>query len=357
MAYLILEDGTVFEGELFGAKNCVTGEVVFTTGMTGYQETLTDPSYDGQIVTMTYPLIGNVGINSLDFESEKVHMKGFVISELCSLPSNWQMKKRLEDYLEEQNVTGLCGVDTRALTRKLREVGTLRGRISAELPEKSAIAEIAAHVYPKPVLEVTSKEAWHIDGEKEKRVAVMDFGLKRGILRSLSARGCDLTIFPSMTSAETILGGDFDGVMLTNGPGDPEDNPEDIKTIETLMKSGIPVFGICLGHQLMALAMGGKTVKMKYGHHGANHPVKDLRLDRCYVTAQNHNYMVDSGSLPQTAKVTHLNWNDRSVEGVMYTDIPSYSVQFHPEACAGPHETTYLFDDFIALIKAHHAGK
>ncbi len=357
MAYLILEDGTVYEGELFGAKQCVTGEVVFTTGMTGYQETLTDPSYNGQIVTMTYPLIGNVGINSLDFESQRVHMKGFVISELCSLPSNWQMKQRLEDFLKEQNVTGLCGVDTRALTRRLREVGTLKGRITTEAPTESALEEIRLHTYPKPVLEVTSKEEWHIDGDKEKKVAVLDFGLKRGILRSLSNRGCDLTVFPSLTPAEKILSGDFDGVMLTNGPGDPEDNPEDIKTIKTLMESGIPVFGICLGHQLMALAMGGKTVKMKYGHHGTNHPVKDLRKDCCYVTAQNHNFMVDAGTLPQSAKVTHLNWNDRSVEGVMYSGIPSYSVQFHPEACAGPHETAYLFDDFIALIKARRAGK
>lgn len=349
MATLILEDGARYEGELFGHKAEVTGEVVFTTGMTGYQETLTDPSYCGQIVCMTYPLIGNVGINDLDSESAGVAMKGFVVSELCDLPSNWQMKTDLSAYLDEQGVTGLTGVDTRALTRRIRVYGTLRGKIVAGEPTQADMDEVKAWALHDQVSRVTCREPYEIPGDGP-TIAVMDFGLKRGILRSLTARGCHLKVYPARTPVWQILEGGCDGVMLTNGPGDPADNREDIETIRALMEKR-PVFGICLGHQLMALAMGAGTIQMKYGHHGTNHPVKDLRRGTCSVTSQNHCFMVDPKTLPKTAEVSHLNWNDQTVEGVRYLDRPAFSVQFHPEACGGPRETGYLFDDFLTMVR------
>ena len=373
MATLILEDGSRYEGTLFGRRAPVTGEVVFTTGMTGYQETLTDPSYCGQIVCMTYPLIGNVGINSLDSESGGVRMKGFIVSELCDVPSNWQCEKTLDQYLDEQGVTGLCGVDTRALTKHVRVFGTLRGRIVEGEPTEEDLALARAYEMHDQVARCTCKEAYDVpaddggprEGWRNCRrngegltIAVMDFGLKRGILNSLHERGCALRVFPAYTPSSEVLASGCDGVMLTNGPGDPQDNPLAIACIRELMDK-IPVFGICLGHQLMALAMGGRTVQMKYGHHGVNHPVKDLARGTCSVTAQNHCFMVDPEHLPAGAVVSHTNWNDQTVEGVRYTDRPAFSVQFHPEACGGPRETGYLFDDFLAMVRrekeARHA--
>ena len=426
MATLILEDGSRYEGTLFGRKAPVTGEVVFTTGMTGYQETLTDPSYCGQIVCMTYPLIGNVGINALDSESAGVRMRGFIVAELCDVPSNWQCEKTLDQYLDEQGVTGLCGVDTRALTKHVRVFGTLRGRIVEGEPTEEDLALTRAFEMHDQVAQCTCKEAYDIpageagdellcpasregwklpatatdakegrtgspsgsgsghspvkiadtpsatdatdsvaaeqvgggSGHSPVRIAVMDFGLKRGILNSLHERGCALRVFPAYTPASEVLASGCDGVMLTNGPGDPQDNPLAIAAIRELMDK-IPVFGICLGHQLMALAMGGRTVQMKYGHHGVNHPVKDLARGTCSVTAQNHCFMVDPEHLPAGAVVSHVNWNDQTVEGVRYTDRPAFSVQFHPEACGGPRETGYLFDDFLAMVRrekeARHA--
>lgn len=355
MATLILEDGSRYEGTLFGHKAPVTGEVVFTTGMTGYQETLTDPSYCGQIVCMTYPLIGNVGINDLDDESEDVKMRGFIVSELCDTPSNWQARKTLDEYLDEQGVTGLCGVDTRALTRHVRVFGTLRGRIVEGEATQEDLALAQGFEMHDQVKRCTCREPYTIPGDGDLAIAVMDFGLKRGILRSLSRRGCTLRVFPADTSAKAVLESGCDGVMLTNGPGDPEDNPGAIAAVRELMDA-MPVFGICLGHQLMALAMGARTVKMKYGHHGANHPVKDLARGTCSVTPQNHNYTVDPGSLPEGAVVSHVNWNDQTVEGVRYTDRNAFSVQFHPEACGGPRETSYLFDDFLDMVRQSKQG-
>ena len=282
-----------------------------------------------------------------------VRMRGFIVSELCDTPSNWQMKKTLDQYLDEQGVTGLCGVDTRALTRHVREYGTLRGRIVEGEPTEADLALVRAHEMHDQVAQCTCKEAYDVQGDGAYTIAVLDFGLKRGILRSLLSRGCTLRVFPADTDAQTILDSGCDGVMLTNGPGDPQDNPKAIKTIRELMGKK-PMFGICLGHQLMALAMGGRTVQMKYGHHGANHPVKDLARGTCSVTAQNHGFMVDPDQLPAGAVVSHLNWNDQTVEGVRYTDKNAFSVQFHPEACGGPCETAYLFDDFIAMIKANN---
>lgn len=353
MATLILEDGSCYAGTLFGRRAPVTGEVVFTTGMTGYQETLTDPSYCGQIVCMTYPLIGNVGINDLDNESERVRLRGFVVSELCDTPSNWQTKKTLDAYLDEQGVTGLCGVDTRALTRHVRVFGTLRGRIVEGGPTENDLALAKAWEMHDQVAQCTCKAPYSV-GEGELTIAVMDFGLKQGILRSLTRRGCALRVYPADTPAAAILADGCDGVMLTNGPGDPQDNPKAIAAIRELMDKK-PVFGICLGHQLMALAMGGRTAKMKYGHHGANHPVKDLARGTCSVTPQNHNYMVDPDHLPSGAVVSHVNWNDQTVEGVRYTDRQAFSVQFHPEACGGPRETSYLFDDFLTMVRTSKA--
>ena len=350
MAYLILEDGSRYEGTLFGHKVPVTGEVVFTTGMTGYQETLTDPSYCGQIVCMTYPLIGNVGINDVDNESDSVRMRGFVVSELCDTPSNWQMKKTLDQYLDEQGVTGLCGVDTRALTKHVRVFGTLRGRIVEGEPTEEDFALARAHEMHDQVAQCTCAAPYVVNEGAELTIAVMDFGLKRGILKSLKRRGCTLKVYPADTPARTILENGCDGVMLTNGPGDPQDNPASIAAIRELMDK-VPVFGICLGHQLMALAMGGRTVQMKYGHHGANHPVKDLVRGTCSVTPQNHCFMVDPDHLPEGAVVSHVNWNDQTVEGVRYTDRKAFSVQFHPEACGGPRETSYLFDDFLTMVR------
>lgn len=357
MATLILEDGSRYTGTLFGRKQSVTGEVVFTTGMSGYQETLTDPSYCGQIVCMTYPLIGNVGINDLDNESEGAKMRGFIVSELCDLPSNWQTKKTLDQYLDEQGVTGMYGVDTRALTKHVRVYGTLRGRIVDGEATQEDLDLAKSHEMHDQVARCTCRQMYEVPADEEQKlsIAVMDFGLKHGILKSLTRRGCALKVYPADTPASVIMESGCDGVMLTNGPGDPVDNPKAIEAIREMM-GRIPMFGICLGHQLMALAMGGNTKKMKYGHHGSNHPVKDLARGTCAVTPQNHNYMVDPDTLPEGAVVTHLNWNDQTVEGVRYADKMAFSVQFHPEACGGPRETSYLFDDFITMVREHKMG-
>ena len=348
MATLILEDGSRYEGVLFGRRAPVTGEVVFTTGMSGYQETLTDPSYCGQIVCMTYPLMGNVGINDLDNESERVRLRGFVVSELCDTPSNWQTKKTLDAYLDEQGVTGLCGVDTRALTRHVRVFGTLRGRIVEGEPTESDLAMAKAWEMHDQVAQCTCAAPYDA-GEGDVHIAVMDFGLKQGILRSLNRRGCTLRVYPADTPARAVLDGGCDGVMLTNGPGDPQDNPQAIAAIRELMDAK-PVFGICLGHQLMALAAGGKTVKLNYGHRGVNQPARDLVTGRTYITSQNHGYAVVGDSLP-VGSVRFVNANDGTCEGVDYPAQNAFSVQFHPEACAGPHDTAFLFDRFCDLMK------
>ncbi|MFR2150900.1 MAG: carbamoyl phosphate synthase small subunit [Christensenellales bacterium] len=348
MATLILEDGTRYTGALFGHKAPVTGEVVFTTGMTGYQETLTDPSYCGQIVCMTYPLIGNVGVNDIDNESAGVKMRGFIVSELCDVPSNWQMKKTLDQYLDEQGVTGLYGVDTRALTKHVRVYGTLRGHRRGRADRGGSRAGQGARD-ARPGRAVHLQEAYDVQGDGGIPSPCWTSASSAAFCALLS-RGCTLRVFPADTDAQTILDSGCDGVMLTNGPGDPQDNPKAIAAIRELMGKK-PVFGICLGHQLMALAMGGRTVQMKYGHHGANHPVKDLARGTCSVTAQNHCFMVDPERLPEGAVVSHVNWNDQTVEGVRYTDKNAFSVQFHPEACGGPRETAYLFDDFLTMVE------
>lgn len=351
MAILTLEDGTQFEGQSFGAKKDIAGEVVFNTGMTGYQEVLTDPSYCGQIVTMTYPLIGNYGVNESDPESAKPQVSGFIAREFCEQPSNWRSEGSLNEYLEKNSICGLCGIDTRALTRIIREKGTMRGIITQQQPTEQQIHDMKAFSCKLPVDMVTCTEKYkYCDGDL--KVAVLDFGLKCNILRSLKKRGCAVTVFPARTSAEEILNGGFDGLMLTNGPGDPKENTEVIANLKQLVGK-IPIFGICLGHQLLSLAVGADTEKLKYGHRGANHPVKDLNKDRVYITSQNHGYTIIESTMPDSIEVSHRNWNDGTVEGVRYKDYAMFTVQFHPEASPGPEDTAYLFDEFIDMMRSN----
>jgi len=348
MAFLTLEDGTVYKGQMFGAKTDVIGEVVFNTGMTGYQEVLTDPSYCGQIVTMTYPLIGNYGVNKDDIESMQPQVNAFIVRELCDAPSNWRSEESLEEYLTVYHIPGLQGIDTRALTRRIREKGTMRGIITVDEPTKEQIGNMKSYNLYLPVDKVTCDKAY-VYSEGCRKIAVMDYGLKRNIVRSLKKRDCAVTVFPARTSAETVFNGVFDGVMLTNGPGDPKDNAVVIDNLKKLMGK-IPIFGICLGHQLLALANGADTEKLKYGHRGANHPVKDLKKDRVYITSQNHGYTIVAEGLPKNMQITHKNWNDGTIEGIRYLDLPVFSVQFHPEASPGPEDTAYLFDEFIKMV-------
>ena len=352
MAILTLEDGTQFAGQSFGAKCDVVGEVVFNTGMTGYQEVLTDPSYCGQIVTMTYPLIGNYGVNDIDLESAKPQVSGFIVREVCDQPSNWRSDGGLDEYLEKNGIVGLSGIDTRALTRMIREKGTMRGIITQTEPTREQLAEMRNYVCERPVDQVTCKEPYrYSDGEL--KVAVLDVGLKRSILRSLKNRGCAVMVFPARTNPDVILAGGFDGILITNGPGDPKMNPEVIENVKKLIGK-LPMFAICLGHQLIALAMGADTEKLKYGHRGANHPVKDLAKDRVYITSQNHGYTVVESTLPKGCTVSHRNWNDGTIEGIRYgSDM--FTVQFHPEASPGPEDTAYLFDEFISNMRKKNA--
>jgi len=356
--YLVLEDGSVFAGEGFGAVTEMPGEVVFNTGMTGYQEVLTDPSYYGQVVTMTYPLIGNYGINPADFESRKPWVRGFVVKELCESPSHWQAVQSLSCYLAENGIPGLAGIDTRALTRHLRSAGTKRGVIvtthSAQEPSEDQIAAwvgaAKGFAMNDHVMQVTTPQPYRIPGSGQK-VVVVDYGLKENILRSLSERNCDLMVVPADWTAAQILALNPDGVMLTNGPGNPTDLPFAIEAVQELIARGVPLFGICLGHQITCLALGARTFKLKYGHRGANHPVKDFTCGRVYITSQNHGYAVDDATLPPEVLVTHRNLNDGTVEGVAHVSSPLFTVQYHPEAAPGPQESAYLFDRFVALMQ------
>lgn len=353
MAYLTLEDGKIFEGKLFGSESDVIGEVVFNTGMTGYQEVLTDPSYCGQIVTMTYPLIGNYGVNNIDPESEKPQVSGFIVREICEKPNNFYSETTLNDYLIKNNISGISGIDTRALTRIVREEGVMRGIISKEKALDKQIDDMNSYQCKNPVDIVTCKEKYEFESENKNHklsVAVMDFGLKRNILRSLDKRGCKLTVFPARTKSEEILNKNFDGIMLTNGPGDPQDNVEIVENMKCML-GNIPIFGICLGHQLLALAHGASSSKLKYGHRGANHPVKDIKKDRVYITSQNHGYTINKENLPKNMEISHMNWNDQTIEGIKYMDKQVFSVQFHPEAAPGPEDTAFLFDEFISLME------
>lgn len=343
-AKLILENGMVFEGNAFGYLSDSVGEVVFTTGMTGYQEVLTDPSYYGQIVTMTYPLIGNYGVNLEDVESNSPKVRGFIVREKCSFPSNFRCEMDLDNYLKQNKIVGLEGIDTRALTKVLRNNGTMKGIIVVdEIGRKDVNDRITAYSNKEAVKNVTTDKVYTIEGNG-KHVAVMDFGIKTNILRCFKKRGCKLTVFPANAKAEDILAINPDLVFLSNGPGDPQDVPEAIENIKKLIGQK-PIVGICLGHQLLTLALGGTTTKLKFGHRGCNHPVKDLETNKVTITSQNHGYVVET--LPEEVVATHININDGTIEGMKHKTLPIFSVQFHPEASAGPHDSEYIFDKFM----------
>lgn len=352
-AYLILEDGSVFEGTSIGAVKEVVSEFVFNTSMTGYLEVLTDPSYAGQSVVMTYPLIGNYGVCLEDQESSKPHVEGFVVNELARLGSNFRKNIDLEDYLKQHDIPGIQGIDTRNLTKIIRNKGCMNGMITTikydDLDE--VMKKIHDFKVTGVVEQTTCKEAYTI-GKGSKKVALLDYGAKANIAKSLVKRGCQVTIYPASTSAKTILNENYDGIMLSNGPGDPEENIQIIEEIKEMAKSGTPIFAICLGHQLMALAHGFKTEKMKYGHHGANHPVKDLVTGRVYISTQNHNFVIKEESIdPTKAKPWFINVNDQTIEGVEYLNENIKTVQFHPEACAGPLDTDALFEEFMKMME------
>lgn len=352
-AALILADGTEFHGLGFGAEGNAVGEIVFTTAMTGYQETLTDPSYCGQIITQTFPLIGNYGINEVDPESKGCAASGYIVREYCEVPSNFRCAGTLDNYLKSLNITGICDIDTRRLTRIIRESGVMNGAIvCGDFDKDKLIEEIRAYKVGNVVPKVSVEEKEYYPAENGKyNVVLMDYGYKYNIRRELLKRGCNVTVMPYNASAEEIKSLKPDGIMLSNGPGDPADNIQSINTLKELIPAKIPTFGICLGHQLLALANGAKTEKLKYGHRGGNQPVKDLAQDRTYITSQNHGYAVIGDSVPKNAgEVSHINGNDGTCEGVRYTNAPAFTVQFHPEACGGPHDTSYLFDEFIALM-------
>ena len=346
--YLVLQDGQVFEGVRFGAEADTVGELVFTTGMCGYIETLTDPSYAGQIVMQTYPLIGNYGIIREDFEGACC-VKGYVVREWCASPSNFRTDCDLDTFLKEQGVPGLYGVDTRELTRIIREHGVMNACICDEVP--ADLAEVKRYAVTGVVEAVTCGQAQvcPAEGEEALRVSLIDYGAKRNIIRELQKRGCTVTVLPATVSAEEVLAANPDGVMLSNGPGDPAENVYQIEQIQKLLGK-VPLFGICLGHQLTALAMEGKTFKLKYGHRGVNQPVRDVKGTRTFITSQNHGYAVDSDSV-KVGRVSFANANDGTCEGIDYPDLRAFTVQFHPEACSGPRDTSFLFDRFVDMMK------
>ncbi len=368
-AYLVMRDGRVFAGKSFGAVGEASGEVVFNTSMTGYQEILTDPSYEGQIVSMTYPLIGNVGVNDEDVESRKPFVRGFIVKEESAITSNWRRRKPLGTYLKENSVVGIQGIDTRALTRHIRKKGAMPGIINSDGGDADDIKKRAARLKGLDgvdcVKRVTCKQAYLWSGglwelksgfapgsDKPKfNVVAIDLGIKQNILRNFDDIGAQVTVVPANTGADEILSRDPDGVFLSNGPGDPSAVTYVIETVKKLI--GVkPVFGICLGHQIICLALGARTYKLKFGHHGANHPVMDLSTKKVEITSQNHNFAVDPDSLPGGLKLTHLNLNDRTVEGVKSRTMAVFSVQYHPEASPGPHDSSYLFARFADMMIA-----
>ena len=346
--YLVLADGQVFQGLRFGAEADTVGELVFTTGMCGYVETLTDPSYAGQIVLQTYPLIGNCGIIPEDFEGD-CHVRGYVVRERCDHPSNFRSEGDLDGFLKERGVPGLYGVDTRQLTRIIRESGVMNACICDEVP--ADLTALKTYAVTGVVEAVTCKapSVWKAEGETRFRVALLDYGAKHNIIQELRKRGCAVTVLPADASAETILAAAPDGVMLSNGPGDPAENVYQIEQIRKLLGK-VPLFGICLGHQLTALAAGGRTYKLKYGHRGVNQPVRDLNGIRTYITSQNHGYAVDGDSVAR-GRVSFANANDATCEGLDYPGLRAFTVQFHPEARGGPLDTAFLFDRFVDLMK------
>ncbi|MDL4839997.1 carbamoyl phosphate synthase small subunit [Aquibacillus rhizosphaerae] len=353
---LVLEDGTTFIGTAFGSEHASVGEVVFNTGMTGYQEILSDPSYCGQIVTMTYPLIGNYGINRDDFETINPSIHGLIVKEVCDHPSNFRNEESLDSYLKANDIPGIAGIDTRKLTKIIRKHGTMRGVFTAVgVNSEEAVTEIKnTAIINDQVAKVSTVKPYVVPG-RGYRIVLVDFGMKHGILRELTKRNCHITVVPYHYSAESILRLKPDGVMLTNGPGNPKSVPQAIEMIANLVNK-VPVFGICLGHQLLALACGADTEKLKFGHRGSNHPVKDITINKTFITSQNHGYAVNVDSLVKTdLELTQIALNDDTVEGIQHSKYPVFSVQYHPESSPGPDDTNYLFDDFLKKIKKHQA--
>lgn len=349
---LILESGEVFHGKGFGAELETAGEVVFNTGMTGYQELISDPSYCGQIVCMTYPLIGNYGINRDDYESIEPAIKGLIVKELCDFPSNFRTQITLDELFKKKNLSGISGIDTRRLTRVLRNHGVVKGKIvNADADEHAVVSELASTTFPTNQVEMVSTKTPYANPGRGLKVVLVDFGSKLGIIRELSQRNCDITVVSQDVTAEEILLMNPDGVMLSNGPGDPEDNQHALEMIRGLLGK-VPIFGICLGHQLIGLACGAKTFKLKFGHRGGNHPVLDLEKNKVAITSQNHGYAVDQESLTGTDLIeTHIALNDRTNEGLKHKIHPCFSVQYHPEASPGPEDANYLFDYFIQMME------
>jgi carbamoyl-phosphate synthase small subunit len=352
-ARLVLEDGTIFYGESFGADGTVGGEVVFNTGMTGYQEILTDPSYSGQIITMTYPLIGNYGLNQFDNESAHPFARGFVVREYCETPSNWRSENCIGAFLKQYGIPGICGIDTRALTKRLRTEGTMKGLLTtavdsdqALLTQVRALPDLSGQDFVK----IASATAPYKVGNGSKPVVLLDYGAKGNIVQSLVDRGCQVTVVPCDTEAAAILDLNPAGIMLSNGPGDPKDVGYAVATVKELIGK-LPVFGICLGHQIISLALGGDTYKLKFGHRGGNHPVKDLITGKVTITSQNHGFAVLPESIdPDEVLISHRNVNDATVEGLRHKYLPVFSVQYHPEAAPGPQDSAYLFDEFVAYL-------
>lgn len=354
-AYLVLADGKVFSGEAFGYYGYGQGEVVFNTSMTGYQEILTDPSYCGQIVVLTYPLIGNYGINPEDFESERPQVAGLIVHQASTRPSNWRSVKSLDQYLKENRIPAIQGLDTRALTRHLRYQGTMRGILACG---EVGIEQLKAMAITEPLMSgtnlvpaVTNKQPFTVEGG-ERRIVLYNFGVKENIIRWLQRVGCTVIVMPAMSTAADILAVHPDGVVISNGPGDPKDVPYGAATIRELL-GRVPLMGVCLGHQLLALALKGDTFKLPFGHRGGNHPVKDLFTGRVYITSQNHGYAVRAESLPPEVAVSHINLHDNTVEGLRHRQLPVFSVQYHPEASPGPTDSEYLFHEFMQMVDAH----
>ena len=353
--YLVLENGNVFEGERIGYNKDIIAEIVFNTSMTGYLEIFTDPSYCGQGVVMTYPLIGNYGLTLEDKESSKPWVQAVFVHELAEMESNFRSKLHIEKFLKYNKIPGLQGVNTRKLTKVLRDNGTMRGMLTDDISNIDSILEEIKNYKLKDVVnQVTSKTIYEV-GEGNLNIGLLDFGSKQNIINSLVKRNCKVTVLPNNTASKTILSKNFDGLVLSNGPGDPEDNKEAIQIVKEIYESNYqkPILGICLGHQIMGLATGSKTYKLKYGHRGPNHPVKNIKKDRIFITSQNHGYAIDEKTVnPEIAKVSDINMNDGTVEGLKYLKKDIYTVQFHPEACPGPEDSSYIFDEFIERVKA-----